>query len=177
MERKKKHHIISNHRSITWPSVFITQSVNWGSLSGSRLFVSSVDTFWQDHFLATEALARFNFSIIRRSAAEHLERTAPISDSFLRSIAESAAPSRSLAAEEEEEEEELSERSALPCRWHHSCSESYLTARWARTFCSGVTLETYFFASYLLLRFMQTSTKAWRGDDAKTHGKWNLHLK
>lgn len=70
-------------------------------------------TFWQptfwpvcaytvmvDHFLAAEALARFNLSISSRSEAEHLDRTAPISESFLRSIAASAAPSRSLAEEE-----------------------------------------------------------------------------
>lgn len=41
-------------------------------------------------------LARFSLSIKRRSEAEHLERTTPISDSFLRSMAASAAPSRSL---------------------------------------------------------------------------------
>lgn len=65
-------------------------------------------TFWSvcaytvmvDHFLAAEALARFNLSISSRSEAEHLDRTAPISESFLRSIAASAAPSRSLAEEE-----------------------------------------------------------------------------
>lgn len=56
----------------------------------------------EDHFLVVDALARFNLSINTRSEAEHLERTAPISDSFLRSIAASAAPSRSLATREKE---------------------------------------------------------------------------
>lgn len=53
----------------------------------------------QGHFLAAAAvaLARFNLSISRRSEATHRERTAPISKSFLRSMAASAAPSRSLA--------------------------------------------------------------------------------
>lgn len=54
------------------------------------------------HFLAAEDLARFNLSISRWSEVEHLERTAPISDSFLRSMAASAAPSRSLTGREAE---------------------------------------------------------------------------
>lgn len=56
----------------------------------------------EDHFLVAEVLARFNLSINTRSEAEHLERTTPISDSFLRSIATSAAPSRSLVTREKE---------------------------------------------------------------------------
>lgn len=52
-----------------------------------------------DHFLAVAARARFNLSISRRSEAVHLERTAPISDSFFRSMAASAAPSKSLQEE------------------------------------------------------------------------------
>lgn len=53
-----------------------------------------------DHFLAAVALARFSLSISSRSEVEHLERTAPISDSLLRSMAASAAPSRSLTRRE-----------------------------------------------------------------------------
>lgn len=49
-----------------------------------------------NYFLTVLVLARFSLSIKRRSEAEHLERTTPISDSFLRSMAASAAPSRSL---------------------------------------------------------------------------------
>lgn len=60
----------------------------------------SVLSHWQaqGHFLeaVTVALARFNLSITSRSEARHRERTTPISESFLRSMAASAAPSRSL---------------------------------------------------------------------------------
>lgn len=79
-----------------------TYTLNGGSLFGSGGSAVSVHELWvEDHFLAVNALARFNLSINRRSEAEHLERTTPISDSFLRSIAASAAPSRSLMGREE----------------------------------------------------------------------------
>lgn len=114
------------------PALSTNQEVNWGSLFGSGGSAVSLHNLWmedhffgsrpsavsvhrlwvEDHFLAVEALARFNLSISRRSEAEHLERTAPISDSFLRSIAASAAPSRSLTGGEEEE---LPEWSGLTC--------------------------------------------------------------
>jgi len=58
-------------------------------------------TLNEDHFLAAHVLPRFNLSINRRSEAEHLERTTPISDSFFLSMAASAAPSRSLIGREE----------------------------------------------------------------------------
>lgn len=57
-----------------------------------------------DHFLAAVARARFSLSTSRRSEAEHLERTAPISDSLRRSMAASAAPSRSLQVDENSSE-------------------------------------------------------------------------
>lgn len=57
--------------------------------------------------------ARFSLSISSRSEAEHRERTAAISDSFLRSMAASAAPSRSLTGRGREEE--LPERVGLTC--------------------------------------------------------------
>lgn len=95
------------------PALNINQKVNWGSLFGRWHPAVSVHTLWmEDHFLAVEALALFNLSINKRSEAEHLERTAPNSDSFLRSIAASAAPSRSLTGREEEE---LPEWSFLTC--------------------------------------------------------------
>jgi len=118
------------------------------------------------HFLAAVTRARFNLSISCRSEAEHLERTAPISESFLRSMAASAAPSKSL----KRREEELAGGQVSPADNVTGVS-SYLTARWALTFCSGVTLETYFLASYLLLYLMQISTKAWKRHQAKTDGK------
>ncbi len=40
----------------------------------------------------------------------------------------------------------------------HFGTNSYPTARWALTFCSGVTLDTYFLASYLLWCLMHTTT-------------------
>lgn len=147
-----------------------------GSLSGSRRSADSVHrlrvndhflaadglltvhTLWvEDHFLAAVALARFNLSTSRRSEAEHLDRTAPISESFLRSMAASAAPSRSLTGREEEESAD-----DVTGDITGDVTESYLMARWALTLCSGVTLVTYFLASYLLLLFMQTSTNACR---------------
>lgn len=106
------------------------------------------------YFFTVLVLARFSLSIKRRSEAEHLERTIPISDSFLRSIAASAAPSRSLVKYRKEKLPKGRGATYLTHPYH-----LYLIARWARTFCSGITLETYFLASYLLLRFMQTSTK------------------
>lgn len=106
------------------------------------------------YFFTVLVLARFSLSIKRRSEAEHLERTIPISDSFLRSIAASAAPSRSLVKYKKEKLPKEGGATSLTHPYH-----VYLIARWARTFCSGITLETYFLASYLLLRFMQTSTK------------------
>ncbi len=95
------------------PALSTNQKVIWGSLFSSRPSANTVHALWmEDHFLAVEALARFNLSISRRSEAGHLERTAPISVSFLRSIAASAAPSRSLTGREEEE---LPEWSGLTC--------------------------------------------------------------
>lgn len=93
--------------------VMTNQKANWGSLFGSRASAVSGHTLWiKGHFLATEALARFNLSINERSEAEHLERTATISDSFLCSMAASAAPSRSLTRREDEE---LPEWSGVTC--------------------------------------------------------------
>lgn len=40
-------------------------------------------------------------------------------------------------------------------------------AKCARTLCSGVTLVTYFFASYLLFLFIHTSTKGWRRERSR----------
>lgn len=87
----------------------INQKVNGWSRFDSR----PVHTLWgEDHFLAAVHLARFSLSINSRSDAEHLERTTPISDSLLRSIAASAAPSRSLTRRGDEE---LPEWSGLTC--------------------------------------------------------------
>lgn len=80
-----------------------------------------VHLLWtEDHFLAVEA--RFNLSINRRSAAEHLERTVAISESFFLSMAASAAPSRSLIGGEEE----LSEKSGLTCDVASAPSRTWL---------------------------------------------------
>lgn len=127
---------------------------------GTMLTQSLRITLWPNqqtrerYFFTVLVLARFSLSIKRRSEAEHLERTIPISDSFLRSIAASAAPSRSLVKDKKEKLPKERGATYLTQPYH-----VYLIARWARTFCSGITLETYFLASYLLLSFMQTSTK------------------
>lgn len=118
-----------------------------------------VEEMCRNYFLIVLLLARFSLSIKRRSEAEHLERTTPISDSFLRSMAASAAPSRSL---EKDNLKLLAKRWGVT--WLTIPHPDHLMARWARTFCSGVTLETYFLASYLLLHVMQTSTKGWIRD-------------
>lgn len=49
------------------------------------------------------------------------------------------------------------------------------TARWALTFCSSVTLDTYFLASNLLFRFTHASTKGcdWEQSSANITG-WFL---
>lgn len=127
---------------------------------GTMLTQSLRITLWpnkqtrEGYFFTVLVLARFSLSIKRRSEAAHLERTIPISASFLRSIAASAAPSRSLVKHKREKWPK--ERGATSLTHPRPV---YLMARWARTFCSGITLETYFLASYLLLRFMQASTK------------------
>lgn len=77
--------------------VMITFSANiWNDVHRVKKDHFLVEQRCQDYFLTVLVLARFSLSIKRRSEAEHLERTTPISASFLRSIAASAAPSRSL---------------------------------------------------------------------------------